>query len=145
MMTTCSIYLRKGQVIVPTASQTDAGFYIELEPVTVADAVDADAVVCAVVAAMELGNPRIKTPERDAYLPPVVLPYAGVKSWKTFEKGAQTWSVDVEAKHIVIRPQRTHEEGGWVDDEDKLEYFPPDTPFEKIAQRVAQLVQLAMK
>lgn len=144
-MRTCSIYLRKGKVIVPTASQTDAGFYIELEPVTVADAIDADAVVRAVIAALDRGNPRIKTPERDAYLPPVVLPYAGVKSWKTFEKGAQTWSVDVEDKYIVIRPQRTHQEGGWVDDEDKLEYFASDTPFEQIAQRVAKLVKIAMK
>jgi hypothetical protein len=144
-MITCSIYLRKKQAIVPTPAITEAGFFIEMEPVAVADAADTAAVVHAIVSALERGNPRIKTPARDAFPPPVVLPYAGVKSWKTFEKGAQTWGIDVEAKHIVIRPQRTHAEGGWVDDEDRLEYFAPDTPFEKIAQRVAQLVQLAMK
>ncbi|TXI44939.1 MAG: hypothetical protein E6Q50_17230 [Lysobacter sp.] len=111
----------------------------------VADAANTELVVRAVVTALERGNPKVKTPARDAFPPPVVLPYAGVKSWKTFEKGAQTWAVDLETKHIVIRPQRTHEDGGWVDDEDKLEYFPPDTPLEKVAQRVAQLVLLAMK
>lgn len=50
MMATCSIYLRKEKVIIPTASETDAGFYIEIEPVTAVDARDAEAVMRAVVA-----------------------------------------------------------------------------------------------
>jgi hypothetical protein len=132
-------------VIIPTKAETEDGFFIGVEPVAVVDAADSVAVVRAVVAALERGNPRIKTPARDAFPPPVVLPYAGVKSWKTFEKGAQTWGVDVEDKHTVIRPQRRHSEGGWVDDEDRLEYFPPGTAFEKIAERIAMLIQLAAK
>jgi len=137
------LYLRKGMVFIPVVAKTDSGFYLDIEPVAVAEASDRDGLMRAIKEALSRDNPVIPTPMRDAFPKPVVLKYANVKSWSTFEKGTSLWSVDAKDSVYQIRPQRKHPEGGWEDDPAKTEILPCGITIDEIVQRIAKRVQSA--
>lgn len=87
------VYLCGKRVIVPTSARTRAGFYLEIEPVRVAEADDASAIREIILLALETGNPSIATPPRDKFPKPVVLKHAKVRSWVAFERLVRAWQV----------------------------------------------------
>src|SRR5689334_2747825 len=80
------LYARESVVYVPNVAQTEAGYFLDVEPVRVMPATEPQAIAAALEQALGQGNPRIPTPVRASFPKPVVLKYAGVKSWKTFEQ-----------------------------------------------------------
>ena len=66
-------YFRKGKVYVPRMARTEAGYYLNIEPVAVVDTDDFGGVVSAIQAAIERGNPAVPTPSRANFPKPVVL------------------------------------------------------------------------
>lgn len=137
------LYLRNGMVYVPTVAQTEAGFYMDIEPVRVIPANDFKALQSAIVEAICKGNPVVPTPTRAAFPKPVLLNYAKVKSWSAFEKNALVWTIDEKAGNYQIKPGRRRTDRGWEDDPERLEPLPPGTTLDTAAQRLASLVQLA--
>ena len=87
------IYFRKGTVFIPTVAKTDAGFFMDIDPVAVVEGVNHQTVAEAIKAVISKGNPTVATPTRATFPKPVILKYANVKSWATFEKGAFCWTI----------------------------------------------------
>jgi hypothetical protein len=70
----CHISLRNGVVYMPTMGKMGKGFYRH-----------------------QLAQRHVAVPQprrRDDWPPPVVLKYAGVKSWPAFERGRQVWNLE---------------------------------------------------
>lgn len=136
-------YLRAGKVYVPTVAQTEAGYYLDIEPVVVVPISDAGLLKSAIVETMGRGNPVVPTPTRDAFPKPVVLSYAKVKSWSGFEKEALNWSVVCKAGEYQIKPGRKRPDRGWEEDTDRIETLPPGSTPEDVAGKMVSLMQSA--
>jgi hypothetical protein len=138
------IYLRNGTVYVPTVAQTEAGFYLGIEPVHVVPVGDTEAVQRAIYQAISKGNPLVATPTRANFPKPVILRYANVKSWSTFEKNALFWSVVEKDGAYKICRGRRRPDRGWEDDPTRIDEVPPGAGLDEVAQRVAVTVQSAL-
>jgi len=90
-----SLYLRHGAVFVPTTGRVvPGGPYRDMEPVGVAPVSNPEAVRQAIRAAISRGNPPAPHYPRDNFPQPVVIKYAGVKSWAAFARGTLTWGIN---------------------------------------------------
>ena len=78
MLLNCT--LKDGLVYLPTVAKTEAGFYLDREPVSVVCVANTDALRRALVDLIMKGNATIPTPKGDAYPPPVLPRYAGAKN-----------------------------------------------------------------
>ncbi len=139
------IYLRNRTAFIPTVAQTDAGFYLDVDPVEVVSATDTEAFQHAVKQAIGRGNPKVPTPTRAAFPKPVVLKYATVKSWSAFEKGCLNWTIVEKDNVYRVIQGRKRPDRGWEDDPERIEALPPGTSIDEVAQRVASSVQAALE
>ena len=131
------IYLRKGLVFVPTVSRTEAGYYMDINPVAVHAASDYAGIVDSILTSISRGNPVIATPSRGNYPAPVILAHAQVKSWGTFEKSAVCWKVRLKESEYQLCLMRKSHGRGWEDDPAKTENHA--TPSE-LARRICELI-----
>jgi hypothetical protein len=138
-----NIYLRKGMAFVPTVAQTEAGYYLNINPVEVIPAIDADGLRRAVEQVIGRGNPRVPTPTRAAFPKPVMLEYAKVKSWAAFEKDCINWNIVEKDGCYKITRGRKRPDRGWEDDPTQIDELPPGAGIDEVAQRVASLVHSA--
>jgi len=136
-----NLYLRNGMAYVPTVAQTEAGFFIDVEPVEAVPASDAEALQRAVKQAINRGNPKIPTPTRATFPKPAVLKYAKVKSWSAFERDSINWTIVEKEGCYQIKRGRRRAEGGWEDDPEHIEVLPRGVELSEIAQRVVSSVQ----
>jgi len=132
------LILRKGQAFVPTMAQTEAGFYVGVDPVEVVDLSDWKGVEDALFRAVSRGNPIIPTPTRDAFPEPVLLKYAKVKSLSTFERSAETWQLSKREGAYLLAPYLPQEHGGAEQDPDRTEAVPADMPLAEIIHRLVE-------
>jgi hypothetical protein len=104
----CHLYLRNGTVYVPTMGKMDKGFYRDIEPVAVVSAANIEAVRQAVADAIARGNPAAPMLRRAEWPPPLMLKYAGVKTWSAFERGMSLWAIEVKdgAFQIIEKKER---------------------------------------
>lgn len=110
------VYLRQGVVYMPTVVRTDAGFYMNVEPVAVVPVSNTDGIRSALHEIIARRNTVIPTPKRNEY-PPSLLPrYAGVKSDRAFMHGTAHWAVDEKGGDYQIIGYRLHKDGYWVQD-----------------------------
>jgi hypothetical protein len=139
------IYLRKGTVIVPTTGKVDRGPYRDIEPVDVAPVSDAAAIRRALQATIARGNPPTPRYSRGSYPQPVVVKYAGVKSWGTFARDAlPPWNIKERDGLYQIVGHRKHPDG-WVEDlEQKIE-FPPGSTVDQVIERMIAILQDAAR
>lgn len=86
------VYEYHGIMLIPTVAKTDAGFYIEIEPVAVPEPTVSN-IASALTAAKQRSSTVIPAPRRGEYSKPVVLRHAKARSWKDFERGARLWKV----------------------------------------------------
>lgn len=138
------IYLRKGTVFVPTVAKTEAGFFVDVDPVAVIESSDHASIVDAIKATVIKGNPIIETPTRAAFPKPVILGYANVKSWATFEKSALCWIISKKENILQLRPQRKNPDRGWEDDPDKVQTFTGTSAVDEIAETAAKQINRGM-
>jgi hypothetical protein len=129
---------RKGRVLVPTMAKTEAGFYVGVEPVHVLDEWDSEGIESAIVAAVERGNPRIPTPNRNEYGPDIVLKHAGVRSRDVFNRLARTWNLSLKDGMFQISPSRPGRYGGAEEDLDRQETISHTVPLHEVARRLIQ-------
>ncbi len=132
---TWQIYLRNDVVYVPTVAQTEAGFYLGVEPVDVVPVANTEALQRAIWRAMNTGNPKIATPARGSF--------PNVKSWPIFEKNALFWSVAEKDGSYEICRGRKRADRGWEDDPAQIQKMPPGLGLQEVSRRIASLVQAA--
>ena len=137
----CALYLRKGTVFLPTLGKMDRGPYRDIEPVDVVPVSDTEGLRRALGATIARGNPPIG-PYPRPYPPPVVLKYAGLKSWHAFARGAQPWSIRGKNGIFQIVGHRMHP-NGWVEDPNQTIHFPAGTTLDDVIDRMIAILQTA--
>src|ERR1700722_15871 len=136
----CHLYLRKAKVFIPTVGRVDRGLYRDVEPVAVVDVLETEVLRQAFRETIARGNPPTPYYPRDAYPPPVVLKYTGVKGWGTFARGALPWSIEEENGLFQIIGRRKHP-SGWVEDPEQKIQFPPRTTLDQVIARMIAILQ----
>lgn len=136
-------YLRKGTVYVPTMGMMEKGFYRGIEPVAVVSVTNADALREALAATIARGNPVVPKLRRREWPPPVVLKYAGVKSWSAFERGMMLWSIEEKDGVWKVIGKRQSSDGAMVDDPDQIVTFPVRASVDDVIGRAISIVQHA--
>jgi hypothetical protein len=141
----CVISLRSGIVYMPTMGKMGKGFYRGVEPVAVAPAKNTEALRQALKASIARGNPVVPQPQRQQdWPPPVVLKYAGVKSWSAFERGLQVWDIN-ESDGIFQIAGNVRGPHGWVEDPKQTITFPPGTSVDDVIDRMIAILQEAAR
>ena len=138
-----NLYLRGGVVYVPTVAETEAGVFLDIEPVELAPVTDTEAVRRAVKYAFDRGNPKIPTPIRATFPKPVVLKYGKLKSWSAFERGCTNWTIVETNGSYQIKQGRKLADRGWEDDPAQIEILPSGIRVDEVVSRVAASVQSA--
>jgi len=110
------VYFRAGRFFVPVVARTDAGYYLDIEPVGVSAVDDAGALTALLQQVIDAGNPPVPAPLRGQFPRPVILGPAGVKSWAAFERTSVCWTItSVGREHLVAATGRAPD-GRWRDD-----------------------------
>ena len=135
-------YLRDGVVYVPTVGKR-GGAYTDIEPVAVVPVTNADGLRRALLDAIARRNPAVPL-QKGKWPPPVVLKYAGVKTWSVFAKRASTWNIEEKKNgNYRIVGYRKHADGYWVEDHDREIEFSQGTTIEAVVDRMIAILQQA--
>jgi hypothetical protein len=134
-------YLRKGIVYVPTvAKRASEPIYTNIEPVAVVPVTNTDAVRRALLDTIGRKNILIATP-KDLRAAPLLLKYAGVRSWSAFFRNASQWSIKEDDETYQIVGYRKHPKGYWQQDHDQKIQFPAGTAVDDIVGRMVAILQ----
>jgi hypothetical protein len=135
----CHLYLRKGKVFIPTFGRFPGGPYRDIEPVAVIDVSDAHGMRRAFHETIARGNPTVG-PYPRPNPPPVVVKYAGVKSWGAFARDALPWSIEDENGVVRIVGRRRMPDG-WVEDAAQSIEFPRGATLDQAIDRMIEILQ----
>ena len=138
-----NVYWNKktGAVLVPAVAKTEAGFWLDTEPVEVADATFPVSVSEAIKKSAARARIIVPTPPRSSPKP-VVLGYANVKSWSAFAKTHELLSiVRTDAGQYLVNPHRRLEGGGYVVKANGGKQLPAGSTLD---DAIARLVSLMM-
>jgi len=139
----CSIYLRAGRVIIPTLGLAQKGLYRDIEPVTVVEVSETDVLRRAFKETFARGNPPTG-PYPRPYPQPVVVKYAGVKSWGAFVRGTSTWLIAERGGRCQIVGYR-REPNNWAEDPEQTVVFPAGTTLDQVIDRMIAILQEAAR
>ena len=145
MLFTC--YLRDGIVYVPTmARRKSEPIYTTIEPVSVVPMSSPEEVRRALLETVARKNVVIPDPDPKALrAPPLILKYAGVRSWSAFFRNASTWSFREDDGVYKIIFYRKHLKGSWREDPAQEIQFPVGTTIHDVADRMIAILQEAAR
>jgi hypothetical protein len=112
------LYVIKDRIIIPTLAETPAGFR-EIEPVVSFTVTDPE-LSLALEAAVRRGNPLGDAPSRLNFPEPVVLKYAGVKSWGAFVAIAEHWDLVADNGTYTLSRSTRDSKGNYWGGKEKL-------------------------
>jgi hypothetical protein len=138
------VYLRTGKVFIPTFGLVHKGLYRDVEPVAVVDVSDTDALRRTFRETIARGNPPTPYYRRDSYPQPVVVKYAGVKSWGAFARGASPWSIK-EDDGIYQIAGKLRGPNGWAEDPEQKVELPSGTSVDQVIDRMIAILQEAAR
>jgi hypothetical protein len=141
----CHLYLRNYSVYVPTMGKMGKGFYRGVEPVSVVSASNTEALHQALAATIARGNPDVPKLLRREWPPPVVLKYAGVKSWSAFERGMLLWNIAEKDGIYQIAGHTKQANGMWKEDPEQTIKFAPGTSADDVIDRMVSIVEEAAR
>ena len=137
------VYDRKGTAFVPNVAQTEAGFFLDVEPVRIARLDDPQSLASAIAQAMAAGNPRVPTPTRAVIPKPVILKPAGVRNWNAFVERGACFTVFSGVEEIEITETLRNVDGEWVDASSLNQKLSPTSAAPEIARRIQRAGQRA--
>ena len=135
-----NIYLRNGIAYIPTVGRMDKGFYRAVEPVAVVPVSHTEALRQALDAVITRGNPPVPMLKRGEWPPPILLKYAGVKSWPAFERGMQFWGLDERDGLYQIAANTKQPNGMWKEDPQQTTTFPLHTNRDAVIDRMIAIL-----
>ncbi len=139
-----SCFVRKGVLYRPMWAKDTNGLFHSIEPVAVVPISDSEGLRRAFREGMAFGHPVIPAipwQEREKQ-PFVVLKYAGVKSFSTFQRN--TFGVDIGDKdgiYKVVKERRRRRLQGWEPDPDQTFTLPPGSTLDDAIERAIQIIQ----
>jgi hypothetical protein len=136
-------YLRNTIVYVPTVGKR-GGVYNDIEPVAVVPVANTESLRRAFLDAIARKNVDLP-PIKGKWPPPVLLKYAGVKTWPAFARGTLTWNIDETDGTYQIVGHRVHPDGYWVRDPDQAVHFLIGTMVSEVVDRMIAILQDAAR
>jgi hypothetical protein len=137
-------YLRKGIVYLPTCARVEGGGPSkDVEPVAVAAVSDAEALRRSLRETISRGNPVVPDVLRENVPAPVVLKYAGVKTWSAFARDTSVWHIAEKDGNYEIVGMRDGRFGGWEQDPDQRIKFAQGTSVDMVIERMIAVLQSA--
>jgi hypothetical protein len=145
MLYTC--YLRDGIVYVPTmARRKSEPIYTTIEPVSVVPVSSPEDVRSALLKTIARKNVFIPNPDPKALrAPPLILKYAGVKSWSAFFRSASMWGIREDDGVYKILNYRKHPKGHYQQDLAQEIQFPIGTTVDDVVDRMIAILQEAAR
>jgi hypothetical protein len=137
------LYLRNGTVFLPTLGMMGKGFYRDIEPVAVTPVTNTEGLRKALEQMISRGNPHVPILGRRKWPPPVVLKYAGVKSWAAFQRGMLLWGLEENNNVFKIIGKRRKADGATVDDPEQTITFPFGSKIEEVVGRMIAIIEQA--
>jgi hypothetical protein len=96
-------FLKKGLVYVADRRKLQTGAYTDIEPVAVVPVSNTESLRRAFLDAIARKNAIVPNPPKDDWPPPVLLKYAGAKTWSAFARGASEWSIkEKDGKYQIV-------------------------------------------
>ena len=143
----CNVLIRNGIAYIPTPAETDVGYYLDIEPVEVADVLNVEALDKAIRQTIARGHPPAASLPTIGKRPQwVVLKYAKVKSIKAFENNLSRWQLAEDDDVYQIEPfQKSPHHRGWVPDHSRQEILPLGTSLDEAIKRFVVVIQTAQK
>jgi hypothetical protein len=139
------IFIRHNVAYIPTSAKTEAGFYLDIEPVEVAEVSDTARFTEAVKAALSRGNPTVATPSREDYGKPPLVKYAKVKSWSQLERGSSFWGISEKSGRYEFGPYKRRADRGWEEDPGRVVTLPPALTINEVIRQIVEVVQLSVR
>jgi hypothetical protein len=130
------VYVRKGTGFVPNVAQTEAGFFLDVEPVRVAKLDALPSLASAIEQAMVVGNPLVSTPSRAAFPKPVILKFAGVKNWNAFVERGVCFTLFRGEAELELTETARNDDGEWTDAPSLNQKLPLASTASDIARRI---------
>src|ERR1700746_2607103 len=113
-----------------------------MEPVAVAPVSNPEAVRQATRAAISRGNPPAPRYPPGGHPQPIVVRYAGVKSWSTFVRGTLTWGINErDGEYQIIGYSRDPD--GWREDPEQKVVLPVGSTLDTVIERMIAILQEA--
>jgi hypothetical protein len=139
------LYLRKHVVFVPTTGRLEEEpIYREMEPVDAVPLSNTDGVRRALHSAITRGNPAAPRYTPGNFPPPVVLKYAGVKSWSAFEQGTMPWAIEqIDGAYQIVGYRRHSKKGYWEPDPQQKIKFSSGSTADEVIDRMIAIMQEA--
>jgi hypothetical protein len=138
-------FLKNGIVYIPTVVQLKTGAYQDVDPVTVVAVTKSKDLHHSVSDAIARKNMVVPPPTKGKWPQPVLLQYAGVKTWSAFARGASLWSIEKTKENYQIIGYRTHPKGYWARDPGQKIDFPPETSIDTVVEQMIAILQDAAK
>jgi len=138
------IHLRRGVVYVPTVAKRETGAYTDIEPVAVVPVADTGGLHRALADTIARKNVIIPRP-KGKWPPPVLLKYAGVKTWSAFARDTSMWSIEETDGNFQIVGYRMHSKGYWEQDPDQKTPFPPGSTVDQVIDCMIAILQNAAR
>jgi hypothetical protein len=138
-------YLRDGIVYVPTVAMREGGpVYTDIEPVAVVPATNTEALRRALLEAIGRKNIVVPVP-KGKWPAPILLKYAGVRSWSAFARNASLWSIEEEGGVFQIVGYRKHPKGYWEQDPGQKTHFPAGSTVDEVVDRMIVILRDAAR
>ena len=99
----------------------------------------------ALAAIIARGNPDVPKLLRREWPPPVLLKYAGVKSWSAFERGMSLWNIVEQNGIYQIAGHTKQPNRMWKEDPEQTIKFAPETSADSIVDRMIAILQRAAR
>lgn len=136
----CHIYLdrKTGKVLVPRTVETEAGYWLDVEPVEQASVDDPLAISAIVKKTMEYKHPVVPTPSRSTFPKPVVLAHSAARSWRDFERRNAQFTIlrTAEGQFQIERYRKEQEGVGAVVDKAAGKSFAPKTRIDEVVREL---------
>ena len=133
-------YIHEGTAFFPTVAQTEAGFFLDIEPISMISATDRIAIEDAIKNVIAKGNPPAPAPDPFTKQKAAILKYTKVKTWKAFEKSALMFSIVKVDGIYKLKPQKHRKDRGWEADTERVEILPAGTTIEEVARLATERI-----
>ncbi len=136
-MSLIRLYVRHERLILPTVAETEAGFYVDMEPIDVFEIHETQKWREALYLRLVHGNPLVPTPERSDDPGSAILERLNITKWSTFETSAVMYTIHMGGRYISVYRTGKGADGMWTQDNTELRQFASRTPLSWIANVVA--------
>ncbi len=135
------LFVRGRVAYIPTSAKTEAGFYLEIEPIEVTEVDDNEKFKKALKVSLLRGNPSVATPRREDYGKPPLLKYAKVKSWSQMERESSYWGITENGGHYEYGRYKRRSDKGWEENPASIVKLAPGLTIDEVVEQIVRSVQ----